>query len=213
MWRTAKTLIRLGGCPDWSESLLGAAFCHEVAHLVKHFPEILQCFIHNKMVAHCMKYSVVQYEPPHDKTNKMTLRPAKTQISLGIRPVWSVFAVRMKQAWVLSGCPDWSESSLGAHTILLVLSLGGSYVSLYPTEPESQLWKEEIRTERIYKFTIKIKKSDIQKICCNQPEISTRWLCRREMWPKNADGTSNSVDPDQEHNWADSWDYGTFCPP
>ena len=28
-------------------------------------------------------------EPPHDKTNKMTVRPAKTQISLGIRPVWS----------------------------------------------------------------------------------------------------------------------------
>ena len=28
-------------------------------------------------------------EPPHDKTNKMTLRPVKTQITLGIRPVWS----------------------------------------------------------------------------------------------------------------------------
>ena len=30
----------------------------------------------------------------------MTVRPAKTQISQGIRPVWSVFAVRMKKAWV-----------------------------------------------------------------------------------------------------------------
>ena len=28
-------------------------------------------------------------EPPRDKTNKMTVRPAKTQISLGIRPIWS----------------------------------------------------------------------------------------------------------------------------
>ena len=28
-------------------------------------------------------------EPPHDKTNKMTVYPAQTQISLGIRPVWS----------------------------------------------------------------------------------------------------------------------------
>ena len=27
--------------------------------------------------------------PPHVKTNKMAVRPAKTQISLGIRPVWS----------------------------------------------------------------------------------------------------------------------------
>ena len=38
-------------------------------------------------------------EPRHDKTNKMSVRPVKTQIS---RPVRSVFAVRMKKAWVLS---------------------------------------------------------------------------------------------------------------
>ena len=34
--RTAKTLIRLGGCPGWSESSLGAQsfcwFCHQAAH-------------------------------------------------------------------------------------------------------------------------------------------------------------------------------------
>ena len=29
------------------------------------------------------------HEPPHNKTNKMTVHPAKTQISLGICPVWS----------------------------------------------------------------------------------------------------------------------------
>ena len=29
------------------------------------------------------------FEPQHDKTNKMSVRPAKTQISLDIRPVWS----------------------------------------------------------------------------------------------------------------------------
>ena len=37
----------------------------------------------------CVRPQVSQqssYEPPHDKTNKMTVRPAKTQISLGIRP-------------------------------------------------------------------------------------------------------------------------------
>ena len=28
-------------------------------------------------------------EPPHDKTNKIAVRPAKTHISLDIRPVWS----------------------------------------------------------------------------------------------------------------------------
>ena len=28
-------------------------------------------------------------EPHRDKTNNVAVRPAKTQISLGIRPVWS----------------------------------------------------------------------------------------------------------------------------
>ena len=28
-------------------------------------------------------------EPRHDKTNNVAVRPAKTQISLGISPVWS----------------------------------------------------------------------------------------------------------------------------
>ena len=75
------------------------------------------------------------------KPTKWPVRPANTQISLGIRPVWSrVFAVRMKKAWVLSyplgtqwrlirlgRCPGWSESSLSTHAVLLVLSCCGSY--------------------------------------------------------------------------------------
>ena len=36
------------------------------------------------------------------KATKWHVRPAKTQISLGIHPVWSVFAVRMNKAWFLS---------------------------------------------------------------------------------------------------------------
>ena len=51
----------------------------------------------------------------------------------------------MKKHWVLSyplsalwrlirlgGCPGWSESLLGAHVILLVLSCGGSFLKLNP---------------------------------------------------------------------------------
>ena len=72
-------------------------------------------------------------EPPHDKTNKMTVRPAKTQINLGVRPVWSESSLCAQ--WIANdlivhsdriGCPGWSASSLGAHAILLVLSWGGS---------------------------------------------------------------------------------------
>ena len=36
------------------------------------------------------------------KPTKWPVRPAKTQISLGMCPVWSVFAVHLKKCWVLS---------------------------------------------------------------------------------------------------------------
>ena len=36
------------------------------------------------------------------KNNKMNVRPAKTQTSLGTPSPIRVFAVRMKEAWVLS---------------------------------------------------------------------------------------------------------------
>ena len=37
----------------------------------------------------CLKLLLVSYEPRHHKTNKISVRPAKTQINLGIHPVWS----------------------------------------------------------------------------------------------------------------------------
>ena len=52
------------------------------------------------------------------KPTKWHLHPAKTQISLGMRTA--------KTLTRLGGCPGWSESSLGAQVILLVLSCGGS---------------------------------------------------------------------------------------
>ena len=53
-------------------------------------------------------------EPPHVKTNMVTVRPAKTQISLGIRPVWSESSL---SAWIKLGSlathllhnEDWSD--------------------------------------------------------------------------------------------------------
>ena len=39
------------------------------------------------------KFGVHTNEPRHDKTNKVRVRPAKTQISQGIRPVWSEFSL------------------------------------------------------------------------------------------------------------------------
>ena len=72
---------------------------------------------------------IFTFEPPHDKTNKMTVRPANTQINLGICPVWSESSLCAQ--WVAKDgqrrlWSGWSESSLGEHAILLVLSWGGS---------------------------------------------------------------------------------------
>ena len=69
------------------------------------------------------------------KPTKWSVRPAKTQISLGIRPVWSE---SLMCAQLVAKDPSFlyadseysdqagSESTLGAHVILLVLSRGGS---------------------------------------------------------------------------------------
>ena len=54
---------------------------------------VLICFL-----ARSVFTITVSYEPRHDKTNKVSVRPAKTLIRLGIR---------------LRGCPGLSESSLG----------------------------------------------------------------------------------------------------
>ena len=74
------------------------------------------------------------------KPTKWHVRPAKTPISLGICPVWSESSLCVQ--WVAKDImlldadsndsdqtgqmPGWSEFSLGAHAILLVLSCGGS---------------------------------------------------------------------------------------
>ena len=85
------------------------------------------------------------YEPQHEKTNKMSVPPAKTQISLGIRPVWSVFAVCMEKPGVLSLLLNtqrrlWSECSLGAQSFCWfphaaahydVLSLTQIFLTIY----------------------------------------------------------------------------------
>ena len=82
----------------------------------------------------------------------MTVRPAKTQISLGIRPVWSEFSLCTQ--WVakdpnfpqrtaitltrLGGCPGWSESSLGAQSFCWFYHGAAQYASSLTSE-EDQL--------------------------------------------------------------------------
>ena len=84
----------------------------------------------------------VTTEPPHDKNNKMTVRPAKTQISQGIRLVWSESSlctqwVAKDQSFLHADSEDTDQTGrmpgltwvfAGRTVSLLVLSWGGSNV-------------------------------------------------------------------------------------
>ena len=69
------------------------------------------------------------FESPHDKTNKMTVRPTKTDQPRHVPSLITVFTVCMKKAWVLSyplsasedsdqtgQMPGWSEFLLSAQS-------------------------------------------------------------------------------------------------
>ena len=78
------------------------------------------------------------FEPQHDKTSKMAVRPAKTQISLGIFPVWSESSL---SAWGKLGSlstqgrlwSDWADTRADlslrwAHTHFVGFVCHGSFV-------------------------------------------------------------------------------------
>ena len=81
-------------------------------------------------------------EPRHDKTNKMAVRRSKSQISLGIRPVWSESSLyAWRYLWSLATHWAHSEDSdqtgrmsrliwvfAGRTLILLVLACRGSVI-------------------------------------------------------------------------------------
>ena len=83
---------------------------------------------------------LTKVEPPHDKTNKVAVRPAKTQISLGTRKVWSESSlcaqwVAKDPSFLHADSEDSDQTGrmprliwvfAGRTTILLVLSRRGS---------------------------------------------------------------------------------------
>ena len=97
---------------------------------------------------YCIWICLKENEPLHDKTNEMTCAPSEDAPSL-----IKVFTVHMKKGWVLSyplsakgrliklgGCPGWSESSLGAQVILLVLSCCGSNTLSSAAAVQTVIW-------------------------------------------------------------------------
>ena len=134
--RTTKTLVRLRGCPGWSKSSLGAQpfcwFCHMAARVwkISNRTVLRSLFSWHSWNAFLSPVKIglnsLKMSRLMTKQTKWHVRPAKTQISLSIRPVWSVFTVRMKKAWILSyplsaqqrlirliRCPGWSSFRWG----------------------------------------------------------------------------------------------------
>ena len=132
------TLSCIKGIFDFMPQLLGQC---------QHFPVIVGRIFRRKCLRSTCDIPVISTEKnqslvfsesfrvTNDKTHLMThpakwhVHPAKPQISLGIRPVLSVFAVHMKKAWVLSyplsaqrrlirlgGCPGRYECSLDSQS-------------------------------------------------------------------------------------------------
>ena len=92
--------------------------------------------IESNLIYNCLEKFVISNEPQHDKTNRMTCAPSEVSDQPG-HPLSliRVFAGRMKKACIrnyqLSAQrrlihPGWTEASLGAQVILLVLSCCGS---------------------------------------------------------------------------------------
>ena len=127
--RTAKALISLGIRPVWSESSLSA--WREIA---THWAQSEDSDQTGRMPRLIRVFAVRS-----DQADLSSLGAhAKTQISLGIRPVWSESSLsawrEIATHWAHSEDSDQTgrmpESSLGAQIILLVLSWGGSNLSI-----------------------------------------------------------------------------------
>ena len=124
-----RILIILGGCTGWSESLLVAQF----------------------FVGFVMRW--LRSKTAHDKTNKMTCASSedsdqpqadqRLRCALnGYRRTQAFFMRTAKTLIRLGGRSGWSESSLGAHAILLVLSSAGSFflISLLHLYLDVMVW-------------------------------------------------------------------------
>ena len=60
----------------------------QILSLSWHYLLVLRNELSTVHFIRCFFYMRGSFEPRHNKTNNMSVRPAKTQISLGIRPVW-----------------------------------------------------------------------------------------------------------------------------
>ena len=133
--RTVNTLIRLGGCPGWSESSLGAHslcwFCHVAAQVLFlcQINSYQNCY--STVLLFLVSLLVKKNEPTHEIMALITLRKLILQTTMHSNPlglhVWYLvrpfvyfhtLCVRIAKALArLRGCPVSPEPSLFAYAI------------------------------------------------------------------------------------------------
>ena len=143
--RTAKTLIRLGGCPGWSESLLGTHsfcwFCHVVAHIQFNNVDCIVYILNNlpfvffsifpmhwyQYYSPCWKQTVLP-DPLLCKYSTTRLLPFK---SLKSRHC-NVSKLTDRQAWANNVDPDQTALRvwLGS-TLFAILSASFGFITLW----------------------------------------------------------------------------------
>ena len=163
MW-TAKILIKLGGCPGWPESSLGAqvillvlSYSGSIAYFFTSNNLVLAWHIHcflitafsvlqnsNTQFLNCLvkrkqnflyhwynwaaSWQIQQNDCAHSEdSDQPGHMPSLISFRCALSGYLRTQAFYMHTTKTLIRCPGWSESSLGAHAILLVLSRGGSY--------------------------------------------------------------------------------------
>ena len=120
----------------------------------EHF--VIYCFWNSRNVLYVHITCIIldktkRIQPRHDKTNKMSVRPAKTQISLGVRSVWSESSLCAQ--WVAKDSGflhvDSEDSDqtgrmiwvfAGRTAILLVLSCRGSVIKVLNNSRFTKSW-------------------------------------------------------------------------
>ena len=121
-----------------------SAYVFENHSFIDDKPNGIEHTVNVSVTCTLFEYWIEENEQRHDKTNKVTVRPAKTRISLCIRPVWSESS--MCAQWVAKGPlflhADSEDSDqigrmpkliwvfAGRTLILLVLSCRGSNMKL-----------------------------------------------------------------------------------
>ena len=117
-------------------------------------------------VLHDMPHFCDIYELPRDKTNKMTVRPAKTQISLGIRT---------KANWRNRFGAKWPDSLRHG---LYADSLFNALVFLLKSKVHWKKWKYRILASDLVQITLLVLSWGGSYIGCNNVEVDKKAMIR-----------------------------------